>query len=209
MGFIADAILVIGCIIGGSAIVVGFFQTLFGGVWGGLRNMANGAVVVFCALVLWAFISPTPPEPVDRGPLTYEELHYLERWQPASEQFVDAANEFERLVASATGMVTDEQAEQAEAIDNAFYDAWGSVQWAVSDRFSYTFWAFGGACEHYEEAASWFIFQRDAEEARREIAEGRKDWEECLRELPEVLTSPTAEPTTVLRHDAARNGGEA
>jgi len=207
MGFIADAILVIGCTIGGLAIVVGFFQTLFGGVWGGFRNMANGAVVVFCALVLWAFISPTPPEPVDTRPLTYDEMHYLERWQPASEQFARAANRFQELVGSTTGMVTDEQAEQAEVIDDVFYESWDSAQWAVSDRFYYSYWAFGSACQAYQEAARWFISQRDADEARREIAEGRKEWEECLRELPPVVTQPAAEPTTViLRHLRAEGG---
>jgi len=209
MGFIADAILVIGCTIGGLAIVVGFFQTLFGGVWGGFRNMANGAVVVFCALVVWAFISPTPPEPVDTGPLDHDEIHYIERWQPASERFVEAANKLDRLVESTAGMVTDDQAERADAIDDVFYESWDSVQWAVNDRFYSTFWAFGEACQAYQDAARWFIDQRDPDEARRKTVEGHKAWEECLREMPDVLTSPTDEPTTVYLRQTTTRGVEA
>jgi len=208
MGFIADAILVIGCTIGGLAIVVGFFQTLFGGVWGGFRNMANGAVVVFCALVLWAFISPTPPEPVDTRPLTYDEMHYLERWQPASEQFARAANRFQELVGSTTGMVTDEQAEQAKAIDDVFYESWDSAQWAVGDRFYYSYWAFGSACQAYQDAARWFIDERDAGEAWRKIAEGDKEWEKCLRQMPAAVeTSEAPEPVTVLPWRTSTRGG--
>lgn len=38
------------------------------------------------------------------------------------------------------------------------------------------------------------MWERDAEEARSKIAEGRKAWQECLRELPEVLkASPSAD----------------
>jgi hypothetical protein len=208
MGFIADAILVIGCTIGGLAVVVGFFQTLFGGVWGGFRNMANGAVVVFCALVLWAFISPTPAEPVDMSGLTRDEQHYLERWYPASERFVEAANKFDRLVESTTGMVTGEQAERADAIDDVFYESWDSVQWAVNDRFYYTFCAFGSACQYYQEAARWFIDQRDADEAWRKIVEGHKEWEECLRQMPAAVeTSEAPEPVTVLPWRTSTRGG--
>ena len=62
MEFLAHAILVVGCIIGGLAMVAGFFQTLFGNPWAGLRAMIDGAIVVFCALVVWAIVSPAPAD---------------------------------------------------------------------------------------------------------------------------------------------------